>query len=627
MPVGAENEGKRKGKLKTENGRNAVKILLVAINAKYIHANPAVRSLRASAGRAKDCVEIVEFTINELRERILGEIYRRRPDVTAFSCYIWNREYVVPLVRDLHLLRPEMPIWAGGPEVSFDTEEFLRECPEVTGVLRGEGEISFARLAEMYVFVPAEDRREAINKVPGITWRGSDGKIHENPPAPPADLDSLPFFYAEEEPEENRIIYYESSRGCPFSCSYCLSSVDRGVRFRSLSLVLPELQYFLDKKVQQVKFVDRTFNCRHDHALAIWRYIAEHDNGVTNFHFEIGADLLNEEELAVLSAMRPGLVQLEIGVQSANAATIAEVSRTMDLDVLCDRVKRIKAGHNIHQHLDLIAGLPLEDAESFRKSFNAVYALEPEELQLGFLKALRGSELRRKASSYGIRYKAEAPYEVLMSSWMSYDDILHLKEVEEMLEVYYNSFQFTRTIKRLLRAFPDAFSLYEGLAAFYGREGLWGKNHSRQERFALLRQFARESDPEHSGLYDELLLFDLYARENAKSRPAWAPSGDAYKEIFREFYRLEAEKREYLQDYPEYDARQLSRMTHMEAFSAAAMEECLPGEETAGRKWTAVLFDYRKRDPLTGDAGIRAVRSLDLDGKRLAVVENPSRIC
>ena len=602
-----------------------MKILLVAINAKYIHANPAVRSLAACAGKYRDCVEIAEFTINELRDEILGEIYRRRPDVAAFSCYIWNREMVVPLLRDLHILRPELPLWAGGPEVSYDTAEFLRECPEVTGVMRGEGEKTFAELARIYAEtepraagdISPDDLRKkreaALAGLCGITWRGTDGEIRENAPAAPMNLDEIPFFYADGGDYENRIIYYESSRGCPFSCSYCLSSVEQGVRFRSLSLVLPELKFFLDRKVPQVKFVDRTFNCRHDHALAIWRYIAEHDNGVTNFHFEIGADLLNEEELELLSSLRPGLVQLEIGVQSVNPRTISEVSRTMDLSVLSDRVRRIHRSHNIHQHLDLIAGLPLEDMESFRKSFNAVYALEPEELQLGFLKALRGSSLRKKAPSYGIRYRKEAPYEVLMSRWMSFDNLLHLKEIEEMLEIYYNSFQFTRTVQRLVRAFPDAFTFYEQLAAFWNMANPAGRSPSRQERFSLLRAFARESDPGSAKLYDELLLFDLYARENAKSRPDWAPGREDQKDVLRDFYRREEEKREFLPDYRGFDAKQLARMTHAEFFSPEAVAEIggrlfterIP-ELVPGKK-ILVLFDYRRRDPLTGDAWFRFI--------------------
>ena len=365
-----------------------MKILLIAINAKYIHSNLAVYCLRACAGEYREQVEIAEYTINHQKEEILADIYRRKPDVAAFSCYIWNREYVAGLIRDFHLLCPKVPVWAGGPEVSYDAVRFLQEYPQAAGVMAGEGERSFRALAEIYA--RGLEAETELAGIPGLIWRRASGEISENLPAKQMDLDEIPFVYESLEDFAHKIIYYESSRGCPFSCSYCLSSIDKRVRFRSLELVFQELQFFLDAKVPQVKFVDRTFNCSHSHAKAIWRYLAEHDNGITNFHFEIAADLLDEEELEILAGMRVGLIQLEIGVQSVNPKTLQEIERVTEISRLAQRTAYVRGGNNIHQHLDLIAGLPYEDYESFIHSFNEVYAMAPQQLQLGFLKVLKG---------------------------------------------------------------------------------------------------------------------------------------------------------------------------------------------------------------------------------------------
>ena len=540
-----------------------MKILLIAINAKYIHSNLAIYCLRACAGEQKEQVELAEYTINHQKEDILADIYKRKPDVAAFSCYIWNRDYVLSLIRDLSLLCPEVPIWVGGPEVSYDAVQFLRDYPQVTGVMAGEGERSFRALAEYYV----KKTEDSLGKIRGLTWRGENGDIYENSPAELMNLDEIPFVYEKIEAFGHKIIYYESSRGCPFSCSYCLSSIDKSVRFRSLARVYQELQFFLDAKVPQVKFVDRTFNCNHRHAKAIWGYIAEHDNGITNFHFEIAADLLDEEERKLLASMRPGLVQLEIGVQSVNLLTIHEIDRVMSLSRLKQTVAQIQAGKNVHQHLDLIAGLPYEDYESFVNSFNEVYGIRPQQLQLEFLKVLKGSKMHRKAKDYGIVYRQEPPYEVLCTRWISYEEIRKLKAVEEMVEVYYNSGQFENTIRHLEQSFPHPFAMYEALAGYYEKEGLNGRSHSRMGRLEILRSFTEEVDKEQRGLYDELLLLDLYLRENSKSRPAWAGDLSLYKADFRDFYIREAENPQSLKNYAGYTSKQIMNMTHGRSFS------------------------------------------------------------
>ena len=567
-----------------------MKILLVAVNAKYIHSNPAVYSLRAYAKEYRELIEIAEYTRNQQTDEILADIYQRRPDVAAFSCYIWNVEYIKEIIRNLRLVMPEIKIWVGGPEVSYNAIEFLEEISEADGVMAGEGEHTFLSLVRYYA-----EAAGSLEQIPGIVRQKESGGWGVNPAAKIPDMDDIPFLYEDLSEFTNRIIYYESSRGCPYSCSYCLSSIEKKVRFRSLPLVERELQYLLDRQVVQVKFVDRTFNCNHAHALGIWRYIQEHDNGVTNFHFEIAGDLLNEEELSILKKMRPGLVQLEIGVQSVNPKTILEIDRVMDLGVLSEITGRILEGNNIHLHLDLIAGLPFEDYESFVNSFNEVYYMRPHQLQLGFLKLLKGSKMHRKAEEYGIAGRQNPPYEVLYTSWISFEEILKLKGVEEMVEIYFNSHQFTYTMKKLLQAFKTPFAMFQAMSEYYENQKLTGQNHSRLKRIQILRSFALEYDFVQAALYEELLLLDLYLRENSKSRPHWAANLSVWKKEIADFYRKETDEPQFLLDYDGYNYRQRMHMTHLEVFQEDVLE--------IGRKdGYGVLFDYRKRNPLTGNA-------------------------
>lgn len=568
-----------------------MKILLTAINAKYIHSNLAVYSLQAYAEAQGHKIERAEYTINNQLDDILEKIYCQKPDVLIFSCYIWNIEYVRELAAEFHKLRPEVPIWVGGPEVSFETEHFLKENPAITGIMMGEGERTLTELCTSF------EQESSLEKIDGISYRRGDGTVAVQPLHSLLPMDELPFCYANLQDFEHRIIYYESSRGCPFSCSYCLSSVDKKLRFRSLPLVYRELQFFIDAKVPQVKFVDRTFNCRHEHAMGIWNYIKEHDNGITNFHFEISADLLREDELELISDMRPGLIQLEIGVQSTNGATIREIHRTMRLEDVYRAVNRVKAGKNIHQHLDLIAGLPYEDYESFGKSFDDVYALEPEQLQLGFLKVLKGSYMEEKKDDYGLVYKGMPPYEVLYTKWLPYEDTLRLKGIEEMVETYYNSRQFCYTLPYLIRQFKRPFTLFEKLAEYYEENGLDTLSHARTARYEILYDFARFYDAERCEAYKQLLTLDFYLRENAKSRPLFAGDERISKEEFRLFYDREDEERRYLENYENMEKRQLRKMTHIERFSYDVLgdmkeEECV------------LLFDYQNRNPLDHQAKV-----------------------
>ena len=560
-----------------------MKILLTAINAKYIHSNLAVYSLKAYS--QDEGVELAEYTINQRSEDILMDIYKRRPDVLCFSCYIWNLDVVEELVRELGKLMPDLAIWLGGPEVSYDAKDVLCRLPMVRGVMKGEGEETFAELCKIYRCSKHTD--EELENLAGITFRRADGTIIENPWREVMDLSKVPFVYQRIEDFEHKIVYYESSRGCPFSCSYCLSSVDKRLRFRNLELVKQELQFFLDHKVPQVKFVDRTFNCKHDHAIAIWKYIAEHDNGITNFHFEVAADLLNEEELKILEGMRPGLVQLEIGVQSTNPDTIRAIRRMMDFDKVSEVVARIQKKGNIHQHLDLIAGLPYEDIQSFAHSFDDVYALKPEQLQLGFLKVLKGSYMEEQQKAYGLEHKSRPPYEVLYTKWLSYEDVIRLKGIEEMVEVYYNSRQFTHTIEALEQEYTSSFEMYDRLREYYEEKGYGSVQHKRSARYDILLSYILYHHPKKVQYYRELLIYDYYLRENAKTRPEFAGEYKVSKEELRTFYENEEEKRKYLVNYQAYDRNQMRKMTHLEYFSYFGKY---------------ILFDYMEKNPLNQEA-------------------------
>ena len=646
-----------------------MKFLLAAINAKYIHSNPGVYSLRAFA-RTKipeADIEIGEYTINHRMDLILQDIYRRKPDFIGFSCYIWNITCVMEIVRDIKKVLPETEIWLGGPEVSYDAKEVLVREQAVCGVMRGEGELTFTELVGAYrkreelcaagghtgddpetksqradsdsiKYAQQSGAGESetgdsgnldLDHISGITYRNENGEIVEHGPQRILSLDEIPFYYDDMAGFENRIVYYESSRGCPFSCSYCLSSIDKTVRFRSLDLVLPELQFFLDHKVPQVKFVDRTFNCKRDHTLGIWHYLAEHDNGITNFHFEVSADIFDAEELDLIGTMRPGLIQLEIGVQSTNPDTIREIHRHMDLVKLKQAVDRVYDYRNTHQHLDLIAGLPYENYESFMRSFDDVYRMRPDQLQMGFLKVLKGSYMEEQASAYDLKYREIPPYEVLSTKWLPYSDVIRLKGMEDMVEVYYNSGQFPATMKLLEKKLARPSEIFTSLAEYYEKNGLTGISHSRLARYEILYKFLEEKESEAkqsapvvknvSGTekkigmkatettekpmlsdFRDSLMFDLYVRENIKSRPSFASDQSLYKEEVREFFMTEKESPQWLTDYAGFDSRQMAKMAHLEH-----MEEGI-----------FVLFDYRRRDPLSGNA--RAIRFVyDSKGHRM----------
>ncbi len=614
-----------------------MKILLVAINAKYVHSNLAVYTLRSYAKKQGIDVEIAEYTINNYEEEILADIYKKKPDFIGFSCYIWNVEYVENISRELKKVLPHTHIWYGGPEVSFNSEDYLSSHRYVDGIMIGEGEETICELIRYYEnehissdndrieklkecdicattditeeAQESEDKiiRTKLSDIKGIVTRSNDAIINTGM-RPYMNMDDVPFVYEDLSEFENRIIYYESSRGCPYSCSYCMSSIDKRVRFRSMDLVKKELQFFLDNKVSQVKFVDRTFNCNRERTKEIWNYIKEHDNGITNFHFEVSADILSDEEIELMKDMRPRLIQLEIGVQSTNLETIDAIKRKMDFERLSDIVKKINDTKRVHQHLDLIAGLPYEGLDSFKKSFNDVYGLEPEQLQLGFLKVLKGSLMHREADKYGIVYKTNPVYEVLYTKWLTYDEILKLKQIEDMVEVYYNSRQFENAMRYTLSFFETVFEMYEYFADYYDKKKLFEVKHNRIARYNILIDMFKNIEgvtQENINILLDLLKHDLYLREKIKTRPEWAPMPDELKKRYNEFYKNEESIRDILPSYSEYDTKQIARLTNVERYNIDVIEYMEQG--FVNKKETYVLYDYLERNPINYQANITRV--------------------
>lgn len=653
-----------------------MRFLLCGINAKYIHSNLAIFSLKAYADRKKiPGAEIIlkEYTINNYVEDILQDLYEAKADIIIFSCYIWNISFVRELAAELKKVSPEVKIWAGGPEVSYAANKFLMENPAFDLIMQGEGEEVFSELicltveekcwikdvykqseskkvlsgiVEKRYFIERkqavkeekdiEDKHFAgednvyptnyidmskLQKLQGIAVRdflgeaalgnaesniGNKTKIINTGFATLMDMDTIPFVYEDFHLFEHKILYYETSRGCPFCCSYCLSSVDKTVRFRSLPIVKKELDAFLEAKVPQVKFVDRTFNCNRQRAIDIWSYLVEHDNGITNFHFEISSDLLGEEELELFAKMRPGLIQLEIGVQSTNGETVDAIHRHMDLEKLFHYVDRVHALGNIHQHLDLIAGLPYENYERFGVSFDDLYAHKPDQLQLGFLKVLKGTMMEEEVKKYSILYRNQPPYEVLGTKWLSYDEIILLKGVEELVELYYNSGQYTLTLKYAVPFFESPFRFYEMFSAWYRGKGYHKLNHNRLEKYNILREFLREHIDENEwDTLDEIMLYDMYLRENVKGRPAWAKDTAQYKKEWKALYREQGEKL-----FPEdvqagiYDSKRAANQSHIEVFEINIKKFEQSGQ--VEKKQVFCLFDYSRRNPLN-----RAARTVE----------------
>ena len=559
-----------------------MKILLAGINAKYIHSCLAVHSLARYAKKEYGlAVRTAEYTINQLREDVLADLYRQSPDLLGLSCYIWNIGFIRPLVRELKQVLPGLKILLGGPEVSYDPEEALSYGADF--VLSGEGEESFSQLCL------ALEKGAPLSGVPGLAWR-EDGVFRRNPPPAPLDLARLPFVYEDLSLFADRILYYEAQRGCPFNCQYCLSSVDKGVRFQPVEKVERELQVFLDAKVRQVKFVDRTFNANPRFAMTIWRFLHEHDNGVTNFHFELAAELMNDEMLEFLTQVRPGLFQFEIGVQTTYLPTLDAIDRRSSFAELTRKVRALQRGKNIHLHLDLIAGLPYESFAQFRQSFNDVYGLSPDQFQLGFLKLLKGSGLRRDSAKYGIHAREDAPYEVLYTDALPYSDMLRLKDVESVVDGYHNTCQFVTGLRYLASLAETPFDFYLGFSEYCRRNGHFDRPPARIGRFEALYDYGCSMPGCDREKLAWLLKYDLCGREKPKKLPVWMPDGTGDKARIYRFYEHEENLMRYLPEYAGQEFKLTARMAHLEIFPF--------DPETGKAGETAVLFNYRRNDIL-----------------------------
>lgn len=583
------------------------RFLLVGINARFIHSNLAIRTLKANTREYGKYVEAVEYTINNQREDILAGIYGKKPEVIGFSCYLWNIDYVKAVACDIKKIMPGVRVIAGGPEVTYSPVRTLEENDYFDIIMTGEGEATFYDYVKHAVMAD-EPENVWLSDIAGIVYR--DGRnIRQNGPRAVLDMDELVFPYTDEDMGqlEHRIVYYESMRGCPFSCSYCLSSIDKTVRMKSEKKTEEELDYFLRHRVPQVKFVDRTFNCRHDYAYHIWKYIGEHDNGVTNFHFEISGDLLREQDIGLLAGFRPGLVQFEIGVQSTNRDTLAAIRRTMNLQKLKNNVAGIREQRNIHQHLDLIAGLPYEDYESFRVSFNDVYAMRPDQLQLGFLKVLDGSYMYECKEDYEVCCSGRPPYEVLSTKWLAYDDVRRLKNIEEMVEIYYNTLQFQASMAYLEHFFATPFDMYMELAGYYNECGISELNHSRIQRYRILADFVSDivkPDDVDALIFREIITYDFYRRDYVKNPPDFVLQTDEECKLFiRSFFEAEADKPQYISGYEGYNARQLHNMLYMNRFTVDFKHLMENGEARQGKP-VYLLFDYGRRNPLDYSAEV-----------------------
>ncbi len=462
-----------------------MKILLTAVNAKFIHSCPAVYSLRAYSSEMQQHIDIAEYTINDRYNDVLADIISKKPDVIAFATYIWNVDFIRELISDIKQIAGKtIQIWVGGPEATNAPEKFM---PGADLCIIGEGEYTFKKLAQIYESGSFEN---SICNLQGIAWM-KNNEIIINAPAQPIEMDEIPFLYDNLSLFDNRIIYYESSRGCPFNCIYCLSSIERKVRFRNIDIVKKELKFFLDNNVKQVKFVDRTFNCSHTHAMEIWKFINDNDNGITNFHFEIGADIITDEEIEFLNTLRPGLIQMEIGVQSVNMQTINEVRRVMDIDRLKEVVRGIRKAANINLHLDLIAGLPYENLDSFKNSFNEVYDMRSNQFQLGFLKVLSGTDMSKRCAEYEIAFSNKSPYEVLCTKWISFEEICLLKRICDMVEDFYNSQFFIRSLPVIEKHFDTPYDMYESLAEYYKLMEYDKKQPAARKRYDILLDFMK----------------------------------------------------------------------------------------------------------------------------------------
>lgn len=567
-----------------------MKALFVSVNAQYIHTGLGARTVKYYIESHSNLrPEFREFTINQREEDVLKALYFAEADIYLFSCYIWNIEMIKRIIKQLAQIKPGIKIFLAGPEATYKAELLMAEMPCLSGVILSEGE---ATTLDLLKTLEASGDISAVN--------GLYIKTGKTLPRAPISLDEIPFAYPDLPELKGKILYYESMRGCPFSCSYCISSVERGVRFKAMHLVFDDLQKFINAGIKQLKFVDRTFNCNIKRAKEIWQFIMDNDNGVTNFHFELAADLLDLETINFLSTAREGLFQFEIGVQSTNLKTLIAIDRITNLERLKRNVLKLQEPGNIHLHLDLIAGLPYENYESFVKSFHWVYALEPEQFQLGFLKVLGGSKMESDAEKFGIKYQANSPYQVLETSWLSYPQLVELEGVADMVDTYRNSGRYTSTTNYLIKQFSTPFEFFLKLWRHYSF--IKGEGPlSKIGYYEILGSFAQEQGIPLTNQLKELCRFDIMLHEKPKKFPKWAvkvPTPEE-KRWTKEFFQNPLNIGLYFPGYKKADPKRISRLAHVELFE----HNPLNGENIP----VALAFDYKSRD-INGNAKVSLIR-------------------
>jgi len=570
-----------------------MKTVIIALNSKYIHSALAPWYLKANCPPECGDIKVMEFSINDMTDSILSDIYEENCDIAAFSCYIWNIEEVLKITHNLKKVLPKVKILLGGPEVSFCSYEIMKNNTCIDFILSGEGEESFRNLLSTL-----SNSSSSFDSIKSLTYRDGENIVCGRDYAIVEDLNTIKSPYSEEllKSLENKIIYYESSRGCPFNCSYCLSSTFQGVRYLDLERVKSDILMFQKNGVKMVKFVDRTFNCNAERAKKIFSFIIE-NAGETCFHFEAAADLFDEEMTAILSKAPTGLIQFEIGVQTTNNKTIEAINRRTSLEKVFDNVRKLNGLNNIHLHLDLIAGLPYEDYKSFRKSFNDVYRLEPHNLQLGFLKLLKGSSIRRESDKYGYKFRDYPPYEVLSNDFLSYSEISLLKNIEDMVERFYNSGRFAKTLDYLVEFFPSPFDFYEKLSVYFKECGYFKRSLSGRELYTVLLNFVQKSKPDVDlKLVNELLKFDFLVSNNTNNLPTGLARNmeSGFKEKCFEFLKNEEYVSKYIPNFEGMPAKQIYSKVHFEKFLYDVAEEKITQGDTV------VLFDYTHYNSVKG---------------------------
>lgn len=561
-----------------------MRILLTSLNAKFIHSNLAIRYLKEYCeGYSSSNIIIREFTINDQIDKILSNIFIEKPNVVGLSCYIWNIEETLKLISSLKQVMPKCKIILGGPEVSFDSRELMEKFPYIDFIIYGEGEDTFR------CFIEALENTGDFSSIKGLVYRDGDRVIQNPPRSNIEDIDIIPFPYRDGLLGlENKIIYYETSRGCPFNCQYCLSSTIEGIRYFSLERVLDEIDFFIDNKVSQVKLVDRTFNCHPNRAKVIIEHIIRR-GGNTNFHFEMAAHIMDRDMVNLLKEAPQGLFQLEIGVQSTNVYTLDSIQRKTDIDKIYEVVKELYEPRNIHIHLDLIAGLPYEDYESFAHSFDNVYSLKPDNLQLGFLKLLKGSGIREEAIKHGYRYTKYAPYEVLENKYISYGQIMNLKAVEDVVEKYYNSHRFEYTLEFLIPYFGNSpFAFFEEFMKYWIDKRLFNVSHSLTTLYEIIYDFISTIERIPKQIFKEVLRFDYCLWQKPSNYLNCFYPAKLGTDILKNFLTCKENINTYLPEYEGYTRRQLMRALHMEIFEYDPISYI--------KKETVILFDYKSAD-------------------------------